>query len=167
MIIVGKCHLHLGSNQGDRKVMIARAIQMIEVSIGPILGSSAMYETKAWGKIDQNDFINIALEVEHYLSPTGLLSQVNKIEDTIGRVRKEKWRSRKIDIDILFMEDVVVDSEKLTIPHKWMHKRNFVLDPMAELAPDFIHPVLDKTILELQCESTDETPTLRLESEYI
>ena len=130
---MGKCHLHLGSNQGGRKIQLARAIQMIEESIGPILSSSAMYETEAWGMTDQNDFINIALEVEHYMTPNQLLRTVNKIEDQIGRIRLKKWGPRLIDIDIIFIEDIVVDTEKLTIPHRLMHKRNFVLLPLLEV----------------------------------
>jgi 2-amino-4-hydroxy-6-hydroxymethyldihydropteridine diphosphokinase len=160
---VGKCHLHLGSNQGDRKVQLARAIQMIEESIGPVLSSSAMYETDAWGKTDQNDFINIALEVEHYLTPNQLLKTVNKIEDQIGRVRFEKWGPRLIDIDIIFMEDTIVDTKKLTIPHPLMHKRNFVLYPMVEIAADFIHPILNEQLSHILEDCEDETKARRIE----
>jgi len=159
---VGKCHLHLGSNQGDRQVNIARAIQMIEAEIGPILGSSAMYETAAWGKTDQEAFINIAIEVEHYESPTTLLNVVNRIEDQLGRVRAMKWGPRLIDIDIILMEDIVVDSKRLTIPHRLMHKRNFVLAPMVELAPDVIHPVLELTMIELYKACEDDSEVNRI-----
>ena len=139
---------------------------MIEESIGPICGSSSYYETKAWGKVDQNDFINVALEVEHYMTPNQLLKTVNKIEEQLGRVRIEKWGSRVIDIDIIFVEDIIIDTEKLTIPHKWMEKRNFVLYPMAELAENFVHPVLNKTIAELLEECEDTTKITRLKSEF-
>jgi 2-amino-4-hydroxy-6-hydroxymethyldihydropteridine diphosphokinase len=159
---VGKCHLHLGSNQGDRKVQLARAIQMIEESIGPVLSSSAMYETDAWGKIDQNDFINIALEVEHYMTPNQLLKTVNKIEDQIGRIRLERWGPRLIDIDIIFIEDIVIDTEKLTIPHRLMHKRNFVLYPMVEIAAEFIHPVLNENLSSILEDCEDETEVRRI-----
>ena len=160
---MGKCHLHLGSNQGDRKVQLARAIQMIEESIGPVLGSSAMYETEAWGKTDQNDFINIALEVEHYMTPNQLLKTINKIEEQIGRVRLEKWGPRLIDIDIIFIEDIVVDTEKLTIPHRLMHKRNFVLYPMVEIASEFIHPVFHEKLSTILEDCEDETEVRRIE----
>jgi len=159
---VGKCHLHLGSNQGDRQVNIARALQMIEAEIGPITGSSALYETAAWGKTDQDAFINIAIEVEHYESPKNLLNIVNKIEDKLGRVRAMKWGPRLIDIDIILMEDIVVDSKRLTIPHALMHKRNFVLAPMAEVAPDVVHPVLEKSMIELYEACEDDSEVIRI-----
>ncbi len=158
--------MHLGANKGDRKLQIARAIQMIEENIGPIWASSSYYETKAWGNVDQNDFINVALEVEHYMTPNQLLKTVNKIEDDLGRVRKEKWGARIIDIDIIFVEDIIVDTENLTLPHKWMEKRNFVLYPMAEIAEKFVHPVLNKTVAELLEECEDTTEITRLKSEF-
>ena len=158
--------MHLGSNQGDRKLQLARAIQMIEESIGPIRASSSYYETKAWGISDQPDFINVALEVEHYKTPIQLLKIVNEIEDRIGRVRKEKWGPRLIDVDIIFVEDIVMDTDRLTIPHKWMENRNFVLYPLNEIASDFIHPVLKKSVSELLDECEDKTEIVRLKSEF-
>lgn len=163
---LGKCHLHLGSNKGDRKLQIARAIQMIEESIGPVWASSAYYETKAWGNVDQNDFINVALEVEHYMTPNQLLKTVNRIEDQLGRTRIEKWGARVIDIDIIFVEDIIIDTDQLTIPHKWLGKRNFVLYPMAEIAEKFVHPVLNKTVAELLEECQDASEVTRLKSEF-
>ncbi len=160
---MSSCHLHLGSNLGDREVQIARAIQMIEESIGPVICSSAMYETAAWGKVDENDFVNIALEVEHYLTPSQLLKTVNQIEDRLGRIRIEKWGARVIDIDIIFMEDTVVKTERLSIPHNLMHKRNFVLYPMVEIAPDFIHPIINETLTNILENCEDETRVDRIE----
>ena len=158
--------MHLGSNQGERKLQLARAIQMIEESIGPIWASSSYYETKAWGMTDQPDFINVAVEVEQYKTPMQLLNVVNEIEDRIGRVRKEKWGPRLIDIDIIFMEDIVMDTDRLTIPHKWMKNRNFVLYPLHEIAPNFVHPVLNKSVKELLEECEDSTEIIRLKSEF-
>ena len=158
--------MHLGSNIGDRKLHIARAIQMIEESIGPVIASSSYFETEAWGKRDQDDFINVAVEVEHYMTPNQLLKTVNRIEDDLGRERKEKWSARSIDIDIIFVEDIIVETDKLTLPHKWMEKRNFVLYPMVEIAEHFIHPVLNKTLSELLEECEDTTKITRLKSEF-
>ncbi|MEE9439519.1 MAG: 2-amino-4-hydroxy-6-hydroxymethyldihydropteridine diphosphokinase [Saprospiraceae bacterium] len=164
---MGRCHLHLGSNQGDRKVQIARALQMIEESIGPIESSSAFYSTEAWGNTDQPDFINLAIEVEHYLTPNQLLKLVNTIEREIGRVRKEKWGPRLIDIDIIFIDDIIIDTDKLTIPHRLMEKRNFVLYPLADIAPDFIHPILNLTVKQLLENCEDSSLIIKLESEYL
>lgn len=123
-----------------------------------------MYETAAWGKIDENDFINIALEVEHYMTPSQLLKTVNQIEHRLGRVRIEKWGARIIDIDIIFMEDTVVNTDTLTIPHSLMHKRNFVLFPMVEIAPEFIHPVINESLTHIleDCEDTTVVERIKL-----
>ena len=158
--------MHLGSNLGDRRVNIARAIQMIEESIGPIIASSSFYETEAWGNTEQEDFINLALEVEHYKTPNQLLDIVNDIEDKLGRVRREKWEERLIDIDIIFVEDIIIDTQKLTIPHKWMEQRNFVLYPMVEIAAEFVHPLLNKTVEKLLEECTDTSKIKRLTPEF-
>lgn len=158
--------MHLGSNLGERRVNIARAVQMIEESLGPIIASSSFYETEAWGKTDQDDFINMALEVEHYKTPNQLLDTVNAIENRLGRIRRLKWEERLIDIDIIFMEDIIIDTEKLTIPHKWMEQRNFVLYPMVEIAPEFVHPVLNKTVEKLLKECNDTSEIKRLTPEF-
>lgn len=163
---MGKCHLHLGSNRGDRIAQIGIALQLIETEIGPIWSSSAMYETAAWGKTDQEDFVNIAIEVEHYLSPNDLLAAVNRIEDKMGRVRTEHWGPRVIDIDIIFIEDMVIDTKSLTVPHSLMHKRNFVLYPMKDLAEGFVHPKLGLTIRQLWEDCEDETEVRRIEISY-
>ena len=141
---------------GNRMFQIARAIQLIDVEIGPIQGSSSYYETMAWGVTDQEPFINIALVVEYYGTPTSLLAKTQAIEQQLGRTKTEVWGPRIIDIDILLHDDIVTTSTNLTIPHSQMANRNFVLFPMAELAPDLIHPVLEKSMQQLLDECTDE-----------
>ncbi len=159
-------HLHLGSNIGERKFHIARTLQMIEVEVGPVTSSSAIYETEAWG-IPQDNFLNLAITVEYYGSPSKLLATIQDIEVKLGRIKKEMWTSRIIDIDILIYEDIVMDTPELTIPHKEMAGRNFVLFPMAEIAPDLIHPVYKKTMQELLDECEDEAYVTVLNPEYV
>lgn len=135
---------------------IARAVQMIESEVGPIQNTSAFYETEAWGKTDQDSFLNLAIEVEYYGTPNALLDITQGIEIALGRQKTSIWGPRIIDIDILLYDDIVMESERLTIPHRMMADRNFVLFPMAEIAADLIHPVHKKTMQELLDECTDE-----------
>lgn len=135
---------------------IARAIQMIEELVGPITQSSAVYETEAWGKTDQENFLNLVLEVEYYGSASDLLDTTQGIETDLGRVKASLWGPRIIDIDILLMDNHVMQTERLTIPHMHMANRNFVLFPLAEVAPDIIHPVFQKSIQQLLDECKDE-----------
>lgn len=147
--------LHTGSNLGDRGAHLKKAIEMIEVEIGPIEKASKVYRTKAWGLADQPDFLNQALEVKTVLSPMELLDKVLAIEEHMGRKRIKKWGQRLIDIDILFYGDIVLKSERLTIPHPYLHHRNFVLIPLLEIAPDFVHPGFKLSIEALSSRSED------------
>lgn len=114
-----------------------------------------VYETQAWGMTDQPDFLNQVLEVATTLSPEELLEQIKQIEQQMGRERRVKWGERLIDIDILFYEQAVIYTEKLKIPHPFLHERNFVLIPLQEIAPDFQHPVLQHSISQLLKSSKD------------
>lgn len=143
-------YLLLGSNLGDRELLLEKAIKLIDQKIGKIFAKSSIYETAAWGKTDQPNFLNLALGVETTLSPLELLNTLLVIEEKLGRMRDVKWGARLIDIDIIFYSNEVVDlGEKLKIPHLEMQNRRFVLKPLAEISPNFIHPILKKTILEL------------------
>ncbi len=145
-----KIYLLLGSNLGDREVLLEEAVKMIEKKIGKVFSISSIYETDAWGKTDQPGFLNLALGVQTDLAPIELLNSILKIEKKLGRIRKEKWGARLIDIDvILYGSEIVNLGEKLKIPHIEMQNRKFVLQPLAEIAPNHIHPILKKTILEL------------------
>lgn len=141
---------------GERTFHIARALQMIDVEVGPVQASSSYYETMAWGVTDQEPFINIAIAVEYYGTPSKLLSTTQSIERKLGREKTAVWGPRIIDIDILLYDDISTESRDLTIPHRHMAERNFVLFPMAELAPELVHPLLRKTMQELLDECTDE-----------
>lgn len=143
----------LGSNLGNRKANLEKAALGIEKSVGMIKKRSSLYETKPWGKSDQPDFINQVLLVESNLPIESVLDGVLALEQDLGRKRGEKWGARVIDIDLLYANDRIIDSDKLTLPHPGIADRRFVLQPLVEIAPDFVHPILKKTNLQLldQC----------------
>lgn len=155
---MGKSHiayLLTGSNLGDRFDRLNQARQCVNEKAGEVSAVSGFYETKAWGKEDQPDFLNQALQLKTSLSPTDLLDCLKNIERELGRVKKGKWDSRTIDIDILFYDEAVIDLPNLTIPHALLHERNFTLIPLMEIAGDYEHPVLKKSIETLYWESKD------------
>lgn len=145
-----KTYLLLGSNLGNRELLLENAIEMIENEIGKVFEKSSVYETAAWGKTDQPNFLNLALGVESSLTPMELLNSVLAIEMKLGRVRDEKWGARVIDIDVILYGDEIINiGNTLKIPHVEMQNRKFVLQPLAEIAPNQLHPILKKTILQL------------------
>ena len=147
--------LHLGSNENQPLKQLLVALGKIEEQIGKISLYSQIYKTEAWGKKDQNDFLNMAISVHTELQPSELLQKTQKIEKKMGRVEKEKWASRIIDIDILFYNNQNIRKPELTIPHPHIEKRNFVLIPMLDIAADYVHPILHKTIVDLYNSSKD------------
>ncbi len=142
-------YLLTGGNMGNRKRNLSQAHKLITELCGNISTASSIYETAAWGKTDQPSFLNQALQIKTTLEPEALLKQILKIEKQIGRIREEKYGPRIIDIDILFYNDEIHKYPQLTLPHPEIQNRRFVLVPMAEIAPAFIHPVFKKTIAEL------------------
>ncbi len=155
---MGKTHiayLLTGSNLGDRFDLLNQAHQHVSKRAGEVVATSGFYETKAWGKEDQPDFLNQALQIKTELPPTELLDILKSIEKDLGRIKNEKWDSRTIDIDILFYEDSIIQLPNLTIPHALLHERNFTLIPLMEIAGEFEHPVLKKSIETLYWESKD------------
>jgi 2-amino-4-hydroxy-6-hydroxymethyldihydropteridine diphosphokinase len=160
-----KAHLLTGSNIGDRLSYLQQANRLIHQRIGPIAKLSSFYETAAWGKVSQPDYINQALEVVTVLSPEAVMSTILSIETEIGRTRWSKWEARVIDIDILFYENRIIKTEHLIIPHPLLHKRNFALVPMLEIAARKKHPIFKKSIEELYEESSDPLDVIMLEAE--
>ena len=152
---VNHVYLHTGTNLGNREANLERANEWIKQEIGLILKASKVYRTKAWGITDQPDFLNQALLANTTLGPFELLEKIQAIERSMGRAREIKWGERIIDIDILFYNDEIIDTESLTVPHPYLHYRNFVLLPLIEIAPGLIHPVFGKTIAELFANSED------------
>lgn len=136
-------YLLLGSNMGDRMAHLAQARDLIAERIGAVTLTSHFYETQAWGKTEQADFINQAIAVETLQSPQEVLKNILQIEQDLGRTRTEKWESRTIDIDIALFDDKIVDDSDLQIPHPQLPQRNFALVPLMEIAGDVIHPVLN------------------------
>lgn len=145
-------YLSLGSNKGDRIGYVQQAASLLGLDDGiTIVRSSAFYETEPWNMNTQTWFVNAIVEIKTKYSPLELLKVCQRIENQLGREHKNTndYEDRTIDIDILFYNKDIIQEENLTIPHKYMHLRAFTLVPMMELNADFVHPILQKTIVEM------------------
>jgi len=147
--------ISLGSNLGDRAENLKKALHAIELHVGTIIKRSSVYETKPWGKSNQPDFFNQVILVHSDMSPKNCLLSLSAIEEQMGRKREEQWGARIIDLDLLYADDIIVQTEKLTLPHPGLAQRRFVLVPLVEIAPDFIHPLLKKNQQQLLNECPD------------
>ena len=148
-------YLSLGSNEGDREALLHQAIDAIDRLIGPVGGIATFIETEPWGFESPHPFLNTALTLTTSLSPLEVLDRTQEIERQLGRQRKSvagRYHDRPIDIDLLFYDDLVLRSERLTLPHPLLAERLFVLEPLREIAPEFIHPLLGRSIEELYTE---------------
>ncbi|ELR68100.1 2-amino-4-hydroxy-6-hydroxymethyldihydropteridine pyrophosphokinase [Fulvivirga imtechensis AK7] len=143
-------------------MILEKARAKISHRLGIIIKKSALYETAAWGKTDQPSFYNQVIEVKSAITPVDMLAAINIIEEELGRVRREKWGERVIDIDILYYSNRVISLEKLNIPHPGIQDRRFTLVPLVEIAPDFLHPFLKKTNQQLLNECTDPLEVERM-----
>ena len=153
--------LLIGGNQGDRRRLIEQATVLIQERIGTVAALSSLYETEPWGDFETEgggrkpeNFLNQALLVDTSLNAHEILCEALSIEAALGRVRPTtahplKYHSRPMDIDLIFFNDEVIDTPDLTIPHPRMHLRRFVLEPLAEIMPDYRHPLLKKTVKEM------------------
>lgn len=155
--------LSLGSNVGNRAANLASAFQHIQKEIGKVAKKSHLYETEPWGNKDQDAFYNQVIMVNTTLEPRDILAAITKIERAMGRERSEKWGPRIIDIDILFYGKRVIRDKGLEIPHPDLHKRGFILAPLLEIAPDYVHPILSKQIDELYMECEDPSDVIKLD----
>lgn len=161
-------YLGLGTNLGDRAANLQAAVVGLAENLR-VTAISPIYETAPWGITDQPDFLNMCLTAETELPPHELLALLKKLEKEIGRVPGERWGPRLIDIDLLFYAHQIIETEKLNIPHPELPERAFVLHPLADIAPNFVHPVLGETIAVLAAKVDSEgvrpfapAPTLEL-----
>lgn len=154
--------LLIGGNLGDRHQHLQMAAALLGEKAGRILAESALYETAAWGGVQQPDYLNQALVIETMLSASELLLLMMETEQEIGRIRREKWGSRVIDIDLIFFNQEVITLPQLKVPHPQMQYRRFVLEPLNELVPDWTHPILQLTIHQLLEACTDPLPVHKL-----
>ncbi|MDA8630405.1 2-amino-4-hydroxy-6-hydroxymethyldihydropteridine diphosphokinase [Flavobacteriaceae bacterium] len=160
---MSKVYFSIGSNKGNRSGLINEAIDKIDIIIGKVVLKSSIYETKSWG-FNSNNFYNICILLESTLAPELILNKILTIEKDMGRLKTtDQYSDRCIDIDILFFDNMIVNSKSLEIPHPRIQLRKFVLTPMLELTPDLIHPILNKSIrqLELECDDKDQPIKVR------
>lgn len=163
-------YLSLGSNLEDRTANLERALEELEISGGKVLQRSSIYRTAAWGNDRLQEFLNMVVRLQHESSPHELLKVIKDIENKMGRkalnvpsTQKRIYQDRIIDIDILYYDQEVIDSEELIIPHPHLHLRCFVLEPLREITPHYLHPLLKKSTLEL-CDSCPDPNKVELHS---
>lgn len=148
--------LGIGGNKGDRAAFLQKAMEALSQQAS-LIGYSQIYETEVWGGVaTAGNFLNQVLLLHTQMDAMGFLEVIQRIEERLGRTREQHWGDRTIDIDILYFGDQVWESPSLTIPHPYLAQRSFVLQPLAEILPNKIHPILGKTTLELLDECTDQ-----------
>lgn len=162
---MARVYLSIGGNQGDREDNLLRTIGLVGERIGRVIRCSSVYESEPWGFVADRKFLNQVLLVDTELNPASLLLEISYIETLLGRVRKGRgYTSRTMDIDVLFYDHAILFTPDLTVPHRQLHRRLFVLEPLCEIAPDFIHPLFSVTVRELLSACDDSSKVWKLES---
>lgn len=141
-------YLGLGANLGNREGCLEQALKLLAAQCGPFCRSS-IYETPPWGDPDQPPFLNLVARGQTQLGPCALLARIKEAEQLLGRTPSRRWGPREIDVDLLAYGDAIIGTDSLQVPHARLHERAFVLVPLAEVAPNWTHPVLAKTACEL------------------
>ena len=164
---MGRLIILLGGNQGNITETFRRVVTKLNDKLGSVTEISGYYESEPWGFESEQNFINQVVEIDCSISATEVIKATQSIEREFGREKKsgKGYTSRPIDIDILFFDNLIVDSPELTIPHPRLHKRRFTLLPLAEKWADFVHPVKNKTVLQLLDECSDEGWVVRVNDE--
>ncbi len=158
-----KVFLGIGGNLGDKKKNLQKCIELIREKLGEVEIISSVYETPPWGFSAESNFWNQVILIDTHLDMLQLLQETQKIEGQFKkRQTSEGYSSREMDIDILFFDHEIIEASELIIPHPLLHKRNFVLAPLAEIAGEFIHPVLSKKIDLLLDECKDDSPIFKI-----
>ncbi len=148
-------YLIIGGNMGNTMEYFSTCYALLEKHLGVIVTQSKIYETKPWGTIEQNNFLNQVLYISTDKNINSCMHTILQIEKDMGRTRSIKWDARIIDIDILYFNNDIVHTAFITVPHKHLHERKFVLVPLCDIAPNFLHPILKKTTQELLQQCTD------------
>ncbi len=156
-----KVVLSLGGNIGDVKSIFLKTIELLNERVGLVELISPIYKTEAWGVENQADFLNQVLLLSTHLQAKEVLTACLKIEVELGRIRKEKWGERVVDVDVLFYNDAIFNSKELTVPHPFIQERNFVLVPLVDILPEYQHPVLGESMVELKNKCNDKLQVVK------
>jgi 2-amino-4-hydroxy-6-hydroxymethyldihydropteridine diphosphokinase len=160
---MNKAYLLIGGNLGNTMNVFQQVFLQLDKQVGTIVKKSSVYVTAPWGNPEQQDFLNQAILILTPLDAKQLMQLLLKIEESLGRQRIEKYGPRIIDIDILFFNDEIINDPGLIIPHPQLQNRRFALIPLAEIAPNLYHPILNKTIADLIAECSDDLEVSLLE----
>jgi len=162
---MGRVFVSLGSNIGDRLGFLQKAVDALGNASGfKLKSASPVYETEPVGKKNQPRFLNAAVELESLLSPDSILVNLKQVERAVGRTPSQKWGPREIDLDLIYVEDLVVKSPMLTLPHPEVAARRFVLTPLAEIAPDFVDPLRKRPLRDLLSSCPDVCEVVKTSS---